>query len=249
MYQLLLIDDDSELCAMLAEYLATEDFKVDMAHDGHSGLQLAQVNHYDTIILDVMMPGMNGLDVLRELRKTHQTPVLMLTARGDDIDSIVGLELGADDYLAKPCNPRVLVARIRAVLRRLHPPQGDNTNATQVLIIGALKLEPGTRRAFFNNKDLILTSTEFSILEVLARQAGQIVTKDTLSEQALGRSLSRYDRSIDMHVSSLRKKIATLMTTPAQATTPRIETSSPIQTIRGSGYQYILDQRENNHHA
>jgi two-component system response regulator CpxR len=234
MTRLLLIDDDTELCAMLAEYLATEDFAVDMAHDGAAGLALAQKTDYDAIILDVMLPGMNGFDVLRELRQLQQTPVLMLTARGDDIDSIVGLELGADDYLPKPCNPRVLVARIRAVLRRRHPQQGEPGENSEPLHIGALLLEPGTRRALLNNKPLTLTSTEFSVLEVLVRKAGQVVTKETLSEQALGRPLSRYDRSIDMHVSSLRKKLGA--TGEARAS----ENQSPIQTVRGIGYQYSL---------
>jgi len=234
MTRLLLIDDDTELCAMLAEYLANEDFAVDMAHDGTAGLVQAREAEYDAIILDVMLPGMSGFDVLRELRQSQQTPVLMLTARGDDVDSIVGLELGADDYLPKPCNPRVLVARIRAILRRHHPSPADDGDDTEPLSIGALVLEPGTRRALLNGKPLTLTSTEFSILEVLVRKAGQVVSKETLSEQALGRPLTRYDRSIDMHVSSLRKKLGPAGDPPAG------DTPSPIHTVRGIGYQYSL---------
>jgi len=226
MNHLLLIDDDSELCAMLAEYLAAEDFSVDMAHDGASGLKLARQQSYDAIILDVMLPGLNGFDVLRELRQHQQTPVLMLTARGDDIDSIVGLELGADDYLPKPCNPRVLVARLRAILRRHHPSASDHGEA---LTIGDLVLEPGARSARLRDIPLTLTSTEYSILEILVRKAGMVVSKETLSEQALGRPMTRYDRSIDMHVSSLRKKLGTLN-----------DNQSPIQTVRGQGYQYVL---------
>lgn len=230
MNQLLLIDDDSELCAMLAEYLAAEDFSVDMAHDGTAGLKLARLQSYDAIILDVMLPGLNGFDVLRELRQQHiQTPVLMLTARGDDIDSIVGLELGADDYLPKPCNPRVLVARLRAILRRHQPGTSDHGEFSEPLSIGDLVLEPGARSARLRDIPLTLTSTEYSILEILVRKAGMIVSKETLSEQALGRPMTRYDRSIDMHVSSLRKKLGTLN-----------DRQSPIQTVRGQGYQYVL---------
>jgi len=233
MTRLLLIDDDNELCTMLAEYLATEDFDVDMAHDGTRGLEQAQQADYDAIILDVMLPGMNGFDVLRELRQQQQTPVLMLTARGDDIDSIVGLELGADDYLPKPCNPRVLVARLRAVLRRRHLPASETGEDAEPLHIGPLRLDPGSRRAQINEQVLTLTSTEFSVLEVLVRKAGQVVSKEALSEQALGRPLTRYDRSIDMHVSSLRKKLG-----------PLSDNQSPIQTIRGMGYQYSLEKND-----
>jgi len=233
MNHLLLIDDDIELCSMLAEYLASEGFEIAMAHNGPDGLDLAGADDYDVIILDVMLPGMNGFDVLRELRQRQQTPVLMLTARGDDVDSIVGLELGADDYLPKPCNPRVLVARIRAVLRRRHPLTAEQDETIEPLTIGPLLLEPGQRRALIDGKPLTLTSTEFSILEVLARKAGHIVSKENLSEQALGRPLSRYDRSIDMHVSSLRKKIGALL--PGM----QDDKQSPIETVRGMGYQYI----------
>lgn len=230
MNHLLLIDDDSELCAMLAEYLAAEDFSVDMAHDGATGLKLARQQSFDAIILDVMLPGLNGFDVLRELRQQQlQTPVLMLTARGDDIDSIVGLELGADDYLPKPCNPRVLVARLRAILRRHHPVDSDHGDVNEPLTIGDLVLEPGARSARLKGIPLTLTSTEYSILEILVRRAGMVVSKETLSEQALGRAMTRYDRSIDMHVSSLRKKLGTLD-----------DKQSPIQTVRGQGYQYVL---------
>jgi two-component system response regulator CpxR len=229
MNHLLLIDDDSELCTMLAEYLAAEDFTVDMAHDGATGLKLARQQGYDVIILDVMLPGMNGFDVLRELRQQQQTPVLMLTARGDDIDSVVGLELGADDYLPKPCNPRVLVARLRAILRRHHPVDTEHADLSEPLTIGDLVIEPGARRVRLAGTPLTLTSTEYNILELLVRQAGHVVSKETLSEQALGRPMTRYDRSIDMHVSSLRKKLGRLAAD-----------QSPIQTVRGQGYQYVL---------
>ncbi len=234
MNHLLLIDDDSELCKMLAEYLATEDFTVDMAHDGPSGLELARLQHHDAIILDVMLPGMNGFDVLRELRQFKHTPVLMLTARGDDIDSIVGLELGADDYLPKPCNPRVLVAHLRAILRRHQPILSETNEAIEPIFIGELMLEPAARSAFLATQPLTLTSTEYSLLEILVRHAGHLVTKDALSEQALGRPMSRYDRSIDMHISSLRKKLG-----------PLNGIESPIQTVRGQGYQLVIPSNLN----
>lgn len=214
---------------MLAEYLATEDFTVDMAHDGPSGLQLAQQQTYDAIILDVMLPGMNGFDVLRELRQINQTPVLMLTARGDDIDSIVGLELGADDYLPKPCNPRVLVAHLRAILRRQQSSQPESNASNEPIVIGELTLEPAARSASLNNEPLSLTSTEYSLLEILVKNAGHLVTKNALSEQALGRPMTPYDRSIDMHISSLRKKLGSLN-----------GVDSPIQTVRGQGYQLVI---------
>jgi DNA-binding response OmpR family regulator len=200
-----------------------------MAHDGTTGLNMARQQAYDVIILDVMLPSLNGFDVLRELRQQQQTPVLMLTARGDDVDSIVGLELGADDYLPKPCNPRVLVARLRAILRRHHPAGGDHADLSEPLTIGDLVLEPGARRARLGEMPLTLTSTEYNILELLARKAGQVVSKETLSEQALGRPMTRYDRSIDMHVSSLRKKLGN-----------QTGLQSQIQTVRGRGYQYVL---------
>ena len=225
MTHLLLIDDDVELCNMLTEYLTAEGFDVDTAHEGNAALGRAVANDYDVIILDVMLPGMNGFDILRQLRQQRQTPVLMLTARGDDVDSIVGLELGADDYLPKPCNPRVLVARIRAVLRRHQPVDLDNAVGTEPLVVGNLKLFPASRQAQLNDRTLTLTSTEFTVLEVLVRKAGQIVSKEALSEQALGRSLERYDRSLDMHVSSLRRKLGD---------------ESMIKTIRSVGYQFAL---------
>lgn len=226
MAHLLLVDDDDELCAMLAEYLTAENFSVDQAHNGVTALDKALgATHYDLIILDVMLPGMNGFDVLRKLREQRQTPVLMLTARGDEVDSIIGLELGADDYLPKPCSPRVLLARIRAILRR----STAVSPSSETLAIGPLTLYVGARKAEWQGEALVLTSTEYSILEILAQQAGKVVGKNVLSEQALGRPLSRYDRSIDMHVSSLRKKLG------ADASN-----RSVIQTVRGSGYLYQL---------
>lgn len=218
--KVLIIDDDIELSGMLAEYLESEDFIVDKTHDGLAGVTQAQSASYDAIVLDVMMPKMDGFSVLRELRPTNTTPIIMLTAKGEDIDRIVGLEMGADDYLPKPCNPRELVARIKAVLRRtqLAPPIQNEIQT------GELKVIPKARKAFFAEEELPLTSSEYNLLEVLARQVGQVVDKETLSEQALGKKLTAYDRSIDMHMSKLRQKLGD-------------DEQQLIQTVRGKGYQ------------
>jgi len=222
--RLLLADDDEELCEMLRAYLGGEGFDVDLAHDGDAALEQALSGDYDLIILDVMMPQRTGFDVLREIRRKSQVPVLMLTARGGDVDSIVGLELGADDYLPKPCNPRVLVARVRAVLRR---GGAEVEEGARDLAIGDIELRRGSRRVFQNGQPVTLTSTEYSVLSVLIEAAGRVVGKDALSEQALGRKLVRYDRSLDMHISNLRKKLG-----PLPGGVERI------QTVRGVGYLY-----------
>ncbi|MHB8535702.1 MAG: response regulator [Sulfuricaulis sp.] len=229
MSRILLADDDVELSEMLTQYLAAEGFTVDSAHDGDAALARAQIGNYDLVILDVMMPRMNGLDVLRALRLKSLIPVLMLTARGEDVDSIVGLELGADDYLAKPCNPRVLVARVRAILRRADAagPAGGEPGAAQHLALGDVEIHPGTRDVFCRGQPVAMTSTEYSVLEILLREAGHVVSKANLSERALGRKLTRYDRSLDMHVSSLRKKLGALDNGQER-----------IKTVRGVGYQY-----------
>jgi two-component system response regulator CpxR len=223
---ILLVDDDTELTDMLGQYLANEGFSVDSAHDGETALAKVRGGHFDLVVLDVMLPGKNGFDVLRELRPQSQLPVLMLTARDEDVDSVVGLELGADDYLPKPCNPRVLVARIRAILRRTGA-NGPDQKAPQTLTVGDVELHTGTRRVLCAGRPLTLTGTEYSVLEVLLREAGQAVSKADLSERALGRKLTRYDRSLDMHVSSLRRKLGTLA-----------DGEERIKTVRGVGYQY-----------
>ena len=234
MNHLLIADDDMELCEMLSEYLSAEDFKIDIANDGETALKMALDNSYDLIILDVMMPRKNGFEVLRTLRTHSLMPVLMLTARGEDVDSIVGLELGADDYLPKPFTPhelRAVATRIRAVLRRAeakHDNAEDTGSAT--IRIGDVELHTASRSVSCKGKPLLLTSTEFSVLEVLMNQAGHVVSKQHLSEAALGRPLERYDRSIDMHVSSLRKKLG------------HSDDGKPIiQTVRGIGYLYTLE--------
>lgn len=216
---ILIIDDDIELSDMLAEYLESENFTVSKACDGAMGVKQAQEKKYDAIVLDVMMPKMDGFSVLRELRPNNTTPVIMLTAKGEDIDRIVGLEMGADDYLPKPCNPRELVARIKAVLRRTKV-----VAPTDKIITGDLVVKPKARKAYFAQQELNLTSSEYNLLEVLARQVGQVVDKETLSEQALGKKLTAYDRSIDMHLSKLRQKLGD-------------DEQQLIQTVRGMGYQ------------
>jgi DNA-binding response OmpR family regulator len=228
--RVLLIDDDVELSDMLKQYLQQEDFAVDQVFDGELGAAQAVSGDYEIVLLDVMLPGLNGFEVLKHIREHCQLPVLMLTARGEDIDRVVGLEMGADDYLPKPCNPRELVARMRAILRRSEQ-VGGLINTRQVnqagLVLGDLSLQPSIRQAVFQGEILELTSTEFIILLLLVSNAGQVVSKDTLSTQALGRELTRYDRSIDMHVSNLRHKLMSS------------ETDDPlIHTVRGFGYQY-----------
>ena len=229
MAHILLADDDIELSGMLVDYLAGEGFEVDVAHDGDAALSKALINQYDLLILDVMMPRRNSFDVLRELRIQSQLPVLMLTARGHDVDSIVGLELGADDYLAKPSNPRVMVARIRAILRRAAARAAlqNGKDRPNQIAQDDLVMHVGSRTVTCGSHPIDMTSTEFSLLHVLLREAGSVVLKSALSQQALGRKLSRYDRSLDMHVSNLRKKLG-----------PLPDGQERIKTVRGMGYIY-----------
>jgi len=224
MTRLLLIDDDKELSAMLGEYLTTEGIDVEYAYNGKQGIEKALAEDFDAIVLDVMMPGLDGFEVLRRLRVESSVPVLMLTAKGDDVDRIVGLEIGADDYLPKPFNPRELLARLRAVLRRTQASSHQVDNE-QLLQIGLLELIPASRSALVAGKPLDLTSTEFNLLLTLIKQAGKVVSKETLSELSMGRKLEKYDRSIDMHMSNLRKKMA------------QSGVGEMIITVRGQGYQ------------
>ncbi|NRR31183.1 response regulator transcription factor [Oxalobacteraceae bacterium] len=229
MTKVLLIDDDIELVGMFQEYLELEGFEVRAVHDGQAGSVEALSGQYAIAILDVMMPRMNGLETLRRIRATSQLPILMLTGRGDDTDRIVGLELGADDYVAKPCTPRELTARIRAILRRTQGAPLDPA-AAATLSVGQLTMWPEQRRAAWAGKALELTSTEFNLLEVLARNAGRPVSKNTLSEQGLGRPMARFDRNIDVHLSSLRHKLGTIA-----------DGRSCLQTVYRLGYQLIKD--------
>lgn len=207
MNRLLLIDDDRELCQLLHEYLTAEGFEVDTAHDGEQALECARQQCYSAMVLDVMLPKRSGFDVLKQIRQHSATPVLMLTAKGDTIDRVVGLEIGADDYLPKPCDPRELVARLRAVLRRAGSTSQPSPGA-ETLQVERLRLHLGSRSAQWDERELSLTGTEFSVLELLVRRAGQVISKDELTEQALNRKLTPYDRSIDVHVSNIRKKLA-----------------------------------------
>lgn len=229
MPNILLIDDDRELTAMLAEYLAGEDFGVSAVHDGQSGESEALSGRYDIVVLDVMLPRLSGIEVLRRIRRSSNVPVLLLTARGDDVDRISGLDLGADDYVPKPCSPGELVARMRAILRRVSVGRESDT-ALEAIATGDLQLWPGTRRAEWRGDALDLTGTEFSLLEELARNAGHIVSKEQLSLNALGRALTPYDRRIDVHISSIRHKLG-----------PRPDGEPWILGIRGQGYQLACD--------
>ena len=228
MTRVLLIDDDVELLDMLKEYLEQDGFSVGIANDGDSGINAALSGAYSIAVLDIMMPRMNGLETLKQIRSKSQLPILMLTARGDDTDRVVGLELGADDYVPKPCTPRELTARIRAILRRTNPRAEPEPEA--VLTVNALTSWPQQRRAEWNGAPLALTSTEFNLLEVLVRNVGRPVSKSDLSQQGLGRSLTTFDRNIDVHLSSLRHKLGLL-----------VDGRSVIQTVYRLGYQYIKE--------
>lgn len=230
--KVLLVDDDVELIEMLRDYLQRDGFAVDAVHEGASAIVAALSGDYAIAVLDVMMPGMSGIEVLRQIRAKSVIPVLMLTALGDDAERIDGLELGADDYVPKPCTPRELAARIRAILRRTSGIGADTEqdSAPAVVSVGDLMLWPEQRRAAWGEQPLELTCTEFNLLEVLARHAGRAVSKDQLSEQGLGRALSRFDRSIDVHVSSIRHKLA-----------PLADGRSRIQTVFRKGYQLIRE--------
>lgn len=220
----LIIDDDRELCALLSDFLSLEGFDTQAIHDGAEAVTHCREHEHDAIVLDIMLPGLQGLDVLRQIRQFSNTPILMLTARGEDTDRILGLELGADDYLPKPCNPRELAARIRAILRRGN--RMSDEASTPALQAGKTTMNTADRSAVYDGADLQLTSTEFNVLQVLVTNAGTVVSKELLSEKALGRALSAYDRSIDVHISKIRRKLAAL------------GGDNLIVSVRGSGYQY-----------
>jgi len=224
MAAVLLIDDDQELAELLGDYLRNEGFVVRHVADGENGVREALSGGYAIAVLDVMMPGMSGVEVLRRIRAQSRIPILMLTARGDGMDRIVGLELGADDYVPKPCLPRELAARLRAILRRSSDAPSNDDDVT----VGPLCLRPRQRTAEWQGQAIDLTSTEFNLLEVLARNAGRTVSKAELSERALGRPLNRFDRSIDVHLSSIRHKLG-----------PLPDGRSCIQTVFRQGYQMI----------
>jgi two-component system response regulator CpxR len=218
--RLLVVDDDVELCALLGEFLHREGCTVHFEHDGRSGLSQALEGGFDLIILDVMLPAMDGFEILKRVRQQSRVPVLMLTARGEDVDRIVGLELGADDYLSKPFNPRELVARIKAILRR-----SDSKASSGRIEVNGIALDPGTRQVLREGSPVETTTLEFQILEMLMRASGRVVSRDALMEALYNRKATPFDRSIDMHVSHLRRKL--------EGDTPLIK------TIRGVGYQFV----------
>jgi DNA-binding response OmpR family regulator len=224
MATVLLIDDDAELTRLVSDYLTREGFTVATASDGTKALGRIIETRADIVVLDIMMPGPDGLEVLRRIRAETAVPVLMLTARGDEEDRITGLDLGADDYLAKPCSPRELVSRIRAILRRAQPGESIALEAHS----GPLQLDTQRRVAVWRGEPLRLTGAEFNILEVLAAQAGRPVSRADLSLQGLGRPLAAFDRAIDVHVSTIRQKLGT-----------HADGRSPILNLRGIGYQFI----------
>ena len=223
--KILIIDDDVELVTLLVDYLTLEGFATTPSHSGPAGLAALAKDTFDLIILDVMMPGMSGTEVLAKIRETSQTPVLMLTAKGDPVDRILGLELGADDYVPKPCPPRELVARMRAILRR----SKNSEFGRGPLTAGLLSIDMAQRTASLNGKSVTLTGTELLLLEMLARQAGKPVAKTEIYPRVLGRPMGRYDRAIDVHISSIRHKLADISPTAVS-----------IESIRGVGYQLVV---------
>ncbi len=226
MNQILLIDDDLGLAELLAQLLELEGFNLTLAHDGQSGLSLALEQEFDLILLDVMLPKLNGFEVLKALRSKKQTPVLMLTARGDEIDRVVGLEIGADDYLPKPFNDRELVARIKAIIRRTG--QQNDEQPSGIIEFADIKLDPSRQEVICQEQLLILTGTEFSLLYYMLQHSGEVLSKEELSENVLGKKLMPFDRSLDMHLSNLRKKLP-----------ERADGRPRVKTLRGKGYIWL----------
>lgn len=229
MNKILLVDDDRELTSLLKELLEMEGFHITVASDGEQALNLLD-SSIDLLLLDIMMPRKNGIDTLKELRQQHKTPVIMLTARGSELDRVLGLELGADDYLPKPFNDRELIARIRAILRRSNwsEQQQHNDSNVSTLAVDGLRLNPGRQEASFDGTILELTGTEFTLLYLLAQHLGQVVSREHLSQEVLGKRLTPFDRAIDMHISNLRRKL------PA-----RLDGHAWFKTLRGRGYLMV----------
>ena len=239
MPKILLVDDDVEFTSLLAEVLAMESFEVEVVHNGEDALHTLDLS-YDLILLDIMMPKLGGIETLKQIRQKYNTPVLMLTARGDDVDRILGLELGADDYLSKPFNDRELVARIKAILRRVTklptPPnvshlELNNGDDQKTLYFDDIVLYPGRQQVMYQSKDLELTGTEFALLSMLIRNPGHILSRELLSIEILGKRLTPFDRAIDMHMSNLRKKLP-----------PRKDNLPWFKTLRGRGYLLVTEQ-------
>jgi DNA-binding response OmpR family regulator len=235
--KILLIDDDEELCELVGEYLKTESFEIEAVHDGEKGANRALAETFDLIVLDVMLPKLNGFDVLRKIRESSKIPILMLTARGEDVDRIIGLELGADDYLPKPFNPRELVARIKAILRRAQIVENadeiHSSAAREKLKVDDVEVDLASRLAMRDGEILPLTAVEFDLLVNLLRKTSVVITREELTQAVLGRRLSPFDRSIDMHISNLRKKLGT-----------REDGDERIKTIRSVGYIYTVNSEQ-----
>ncbi|MBF0279009.1 MAG: response regulator [SAR324 cluster bacterium] len=229
MSEILLVDDDLELCELLSEYLVMEGFTLSTVHDGLSGVEAVNTNNFKLVLLDVTLPKLNGFEVLKRIRQNTKVPVLMLTARGEEVDRIIGLEIGADDYLPKPFNHRELIARMKAILRRTDSSLPPEENV-QTLNIDDLSINLLNREVLLTGKVLEMTATEFLVIKTLVEKAGTLIGRDELTKIALGRRLMEYDRAIDMHVSNVRKK-----------TGPKPDGSPRIKTVRGSGYFYITD--------
>ena len=227
--RVLVIDDDIELCNLVSRYLTQEGFQIDLIHDGAAGAEHALSEDHAIVVLDVMMPGVTGFEVLRRIRAASRIPVLMLTAKGDALDRVLGLEMGADDYLPKPFNPQELVARIRAILRRAKPDATDAAHPRAPIVVGDIEMDSGARVVRRGREILGLTTVEFDLLEVLLHAAGQVVGRDKLTREVLGREFSPFDRSIDTHVCNLRKKIGLLA-----------DGTERIKGVRGIGYLYSL---------
>lgn len=228
-HKILLVDDDITLCRLLVEFLTRDGFAASAVHSGADALETVKHDgQYDAVVLDIMMPGISGLEVLQSLRSRFSIPIIMLTGRGDDIDRIIGLEMGADDYISKPCNPRELAARLRAVLRRTAEPRDRMTNS--VLESHGIRLDIGRREATLAGEPLNLTSAEFNTLALLMQSAGEVLSKELLTEKVLYRKLNAYDRSIDVHISRIRQKLSA-----------HLPATNMIKSIRGAGYQFISD--------
>jgi len=226
--RVLIVDDDEAFTGLVTEFLTAEGgFEVTAGHDGAAGVEAAGSDRYDVIILDVGLPTLNGFEALKLIRRRVDTPVVMLTARGDDIDRILGLEIGADDYVSKPCNLRELVARIRAIMRRYHrAAEADSTGDR--IVLGDLSVEPGSRSVFLGGELVVLTGAEYLVLEALIHAAGHVVHKDAIARHALGRRIMPYDRSVDAHIGNLRRKLG-----------PLGDGRQRIKTVRGRGYLYV----------
>jgi DNA-binding response OmpR family regulator len=226
--RLLVIDDDKKLCRLIRDYLEPMGYEVESAHSGPDGLDKAQAGQYQAIILDVMLPGMDGFEVLKQLRRTSDVPVLMLTARGEEPDRIVGLEIGADDYLPKTFSTRELLARLRAVTRRATRALAAQPESGPEIVVGKLRVNTAARVAVFGDQPLVLTPVEFDLLAALARARGRVKSREQLLEEIRDRNYDVFDRSIDVHISTLRRKLGD------DAKEPRF-----IRTVRSAGYMFI----------